>query len=662
MDVVPVGGSEEHSIQQLGISHNKDSGEHSIQQRGISHNQEYQFQDGNYKAARIGNCNKIIIITLVQELRRFIDTVYLFVSNIHCLALSSICFSISKRMYHDMVRSPVIGEQDIAIKIIDLTNDERRNRRLLEEAQILNKLTHPNIIKMIRSGIHEGDRGKFIYIAMELCHEQNLHDFIKEFEERRKELKIQDCMSHSRQICEGLLYLHEKKIVHGDLNPYNILFSRDSSQIKIADFGLSKIDNSYTSSIPQYVLNGWKPHDGKFSKYSDIYSLALTFYFMWSTGKHVFGSNPESWAHYISTGGTKYMDMTHLRSPEFDEGKIILEKMLSADPKDRPSAKEILRHDFFKDDFEDYTPASPRNLVVQEQPVSTTKTVMILFDSQSRELKSYDPETNSLRAITPCTPEMNRRHLSAVAIGQFVYVLQNKMAWKLNVGIRHSKWTKIQNLDENHGEFPPVAAFNGFIHVAGGESVSPLRTASKQTCSKYNHSTDLWEKLPKMNSKRAHHAFIACQGYLWCIGGKDGTKVLKNYERFDPNDGTKGSWELNKCPMDLHYAPAAAAHNEKIYVLGGSNGRNRVKIVYEFNTNRCQWTKLSTLLQVPRACFRACVINSVLYVVGGSTSSSMEKSKIIDTGATTPFQKIQHELIDNMHIKGEGTVCITFST
>lgn len=48
-----------------------------------------------------------------------------------------------------------------------------------------------------------------------------------------------------RQITNGLAYLHEKKIVHRDIKPNNILFSESTENkkavMKLADFGISKI-------------------------------------------------------------------------------------------------------------------------------------------------------------------------------------------------------------------------------------------------------------------------------------------------------------------------------------------------------------------------------------------------------------------------------------
>jgi serine/threonine protein kinase len=94
-------------------------------------------------------------------------------------------------------------------------------------------------------------------------------------------LQWQICYQIIKGICLGLHYLHERKIIHLDLKPDNVLLD-DSMVPKIADFGLSRLLSEEKSRMvterifgtrrymaPEYLVNG------DITVKSDIYSLGL---------------------------------------------------------------------------------------------------------------------------------------------------------------------------------------------------------------------------------------------------------------------------------------------------------------------------------------------------------------------------------------------------
>ena len=107
----------------------------------------------------------------------------------------------------------------------------------MREIKILTKLSHHNnIVNIIEAGEHR-TAGHSIYVAMELC-SRNLQTYINE--NRQNPLNFPKSFSYSKQLVEGLLFLHENKIFHRDLKPDNVLISRCSGFIKLSDFGLSR--------------------------------------------------------------------------------------------------------------------------------------------------------------------------------------------------------------------------------------------------------------------------------------------------------------------------------------------------------------------------------------------------------------------------------------
>jgi serine/threonine protein kinase len=141
------------------------------------------------------------------------------------------------------------GEK-VAIKIIE-PKDNDDERIIRSEIEILGKLDHPNIIRLIE--IFEQSKvvlkgTKKMYIVMELVTGGELFDRIVE----QKTFKESEARDVFKVMLEALVYMHSHGVVHRDLKPENILFaSKDpKSLIKIADFGLAKLydPESHTNS------------------------------------------------------------------------------------------------------------------------------------------------------------------------------------------------------------------------------------------------------------------------------------------------------------------------------------------------------------------------------------------------------------------------------
>jgi NIMA (never in mitosis gene a)-related kinase len=107
---------------------------------------------------------------------------------------------------------------------------------ICKEVQILKDLDHSNITSYFTSFAN----GQNIYIVMELLDGVSLADFIISYSEKKHRIKEEVVWCIVIQLCSALRYLHnEKRIVHRDLAPSNILIDGDFN-IKLADFGLAK--------------------------------------------------------------------------------------------------------------------------------------------------------------------------------------------------------------------------------------------------------------------------------------------------------------------------------------------------------------------------------------------------------------------------------------
>jgi calcium/calmodulin-dependent protein kinase I len=121
-----------------------------------------------------------------------------------------------------------------AVKIIDKTTIAKADKdSLRNEIAILKLVHHPNIVHM--EGVFESRR--HIHIVMEKVHGGELFSKIV----GRPRFKEPEFKRILRPLLDAVAYLHDLGIVHRDIKPENILCGDEWEDIKVADFGLSKM-------------------------------------------------------------------------------------------------------------------------------------------------------------------------------------------------------------------------------------------------------------------------------------------------------------------------------------------------------------------------------------------------------------------------------------
>ena len=214
--------------------------------------------------------------------------------------------------------------------------EEKKNylEKLKKEVEILMTFNHKNIIRI--TGFDEGKKE----IYLEYAEGGDLDNLLA----NNKALPLEFKIYLIKEIAEGLVDIHSKKIKHGDLKPKNILLSTKYKEgeaypiPKICDFGLSSYHNElkgYTSRYaPPEVLKAEK----KLTDKSDIFSFGMTIY-------HILkGEKPFSHI-YENKDADKQIEKGII--PNLDEifpvcFSSIIEKTLNYEPSKRPTAEEIL--------------------------------------------------------------------------------------------------------------------------------------------------------------------------------------------------------------------------------------------------------------------------------------------------------------------------------
>ena len=133
-------------------------------------------------------------------------------------------------------------EQEVALKLhrTDITRDDVQ-RRFMAERQILARISHPNIARLLDGGITEDGRS---YFVME--HVDGLA--IDEYCDERR-FAVPDRLRMFISVCEAVQHAHRNLVVHRDLKPSNILVTADGT-VKLLDFGIAKLLEAGESALP----------------------------------------------------------------------------------------------------------------------------------------------------------------------------------------------------------------------------------------------------------------------------------------------------------------------------------------------------------------------------------------------------------------------------
>eukprot|EP00817_Percolomonadidae_sp_ATCC50343_P001314 CAMPEP_0117419574 /NCGR_PEP_ID=MMETSP0758-20121206/1103_1 /TAXON_ID=63605 /ORGANISM="Percolomonas cosmopolitus, Strain AE-1 (ATCC 50343)" /LENGTH=498 /DNA_ID=CAMNT_0005200709 /DNA_START=482 /DNA_END=1975 /DNA_ORIENTATION=- len=137
--------------------------------------------------------------------------------------------------FADVYRGQWLG-QDVGVKRILLSSLKKNNvSNLPSEMQILQSLSHPNVIRYFHGFIKD----EHLYLVTELCDKGDLRSILQD---KDIEITLAQKLDYCLDVAYGLHYLHTKNppIIHRDLKAANLLVD-EHDEVKIADFGMSQI-------------------------------------------------------------------------------------------------------------------------------------------------------------------------------------------------------------------------------------------------------------------------------------------------------------------------------------------------------------------------------------------------------------------------------------
>ena len=131
----------------------------------------------------------------------------------------------------------------IAVKVMLLETgaSEEQKKRFVQEAAVLGKLAHPNIVPVYDVG---RDAEGQLYYTMKLVKGRTLqhilNDLRKAVPEVVKQYTLDRLLNVFRKVCDALAFAHSQKIIHRDLKPENIMVG-EFGEVLVMDWGISKI-------------------------------------------------------------------------------------------------------------------------------------------------------------------------------------------------------------------------------------------------------------------------------------------------------------------------------------------------------------------------------------------------------------------------------------
>jgi len=276
--------------------------------------------------------------------------------------------------------------QTVVIKALNLflqdTPDAELERTLVtnfqNEAVALDRVRHPHIISRLGHGTAIDLEGtEFHYLVLEYLPGGDMSALA-----RKGALSMEKTLFYLEQVCSGLAHAHKGGVIHRDIKPQNLLLTADRRILKIADFGVARLESGEGAitrvgtniySAPEHnplVQTGQLEtaslvSSRELTPAADIYSLAKTTYTLLA------GESPRRFAHHAITELPASLTDFYWAEPV----RRVLEKATRSRPAERYQTVE----DFWEDFAEATLPKT--------QPLVVSSVSDALISTPSLELK-----------------------------------------------------------------------------------------------------------------------------------------------------------------------------------------------------------------------------------------------------------------------------------
>ncbi|XP_064394786.1 mitogen-activated protein kinase kinase kinase kinase 5-like [Halichondria panicea] len=235
--------------------------------------------------------------------------------------------------------------QMVALKIIKLEPGEDFNI-IQQEIAILADCKQRNIVGFHGSYLRR-DR---LWIAMEYCGGGSVQDIYHVTNQGLNELQIAFIC---REMLAGLEYLHERNMIHRDIKGANILLT-DDGEVKLADFGIAaQLTQTLMMKRKSFIGTPyWMAPEvaaverkGGYNQQCDIWAVGITAIEFAEKQPPMFDLHPMRALYLMTKRNFRSPGLQH-KNKWSDNFHDFLRNALQKEPRRRPTATELLKHEF----------------------------------------------------------------------------------------------------------------------------------------------------------------------------------------------------------------------------------------------------------------------------------------------------------------------------
>ncbi|EDW39527.1 GL11899 [Drosophila persimilis] len=233
-------------------------------------------------------------------------------------------------------------------ELLDKQVKKSERTRFREEADMLKKLQHPNIVRFYTYWEFPIGRKKNIVLVTELMLSGTLKSYLKRF----KKIHPKVLKSWCRQILKGLNFLHTRQfpIIHRDLKCDNIFITGTTGSVKIGDLGLATLKNrSHAKSVigtPEFMAP--EMYEEHYDESVDVYAFGMCMLEMAISEYPYSECKGPAQIYKKVISGIKPAALAKVEDPNVRD---IIERCIELKKEDRPSCNELLESEFFDEDI-----------------------------------------------------------------------------------------------------------------------------------------------------------------------------------------------------------------------------------------------------------------------------------------------------------------------